>query len=227
MALPKAPPSSQRAIPGSTGCGSCACLLRRQRARLPKHAAADPGPGRDGHWGGRLTAGTAGLVPEWLLSAMCWWHSLPFSRSGGSPELPDCGLRPQHFCSVPTAGGNDGSLVNSLLQKRIWINSKRPLPLRFSKITDQARTPFPYSPAYWLPSYFLCLSGQVAHLFVFSHFIFLTMISSLNSAKHLHSDSQTIYLELSGTRVNQDTDLCGIPADKGKGLPCSFFKASV
>lgn len=27
------------------------------------------------------------------------------------------------------------------------LNSKKPLPLRFSKITDQAQTPFPYSPA--------------------------------------------------------------------------------
>lgn len=73
-------------------------------------------PGQDGHGSGRLTAGTAGL---WQLSAMCRWHSLPFSRSGESPEIPDCGLWPQQLCSEPTAGGNDGSLFNSLLQKTI------------------------------------------------------------------------------------------------------------
>lgn len=48
------------------------------------------------------------------------------------------------------------------------------------------------------------------------------MISSLTSAKHLHSDSQTIYLELPGTCVNQDTELRRVAVDKGKGLPYSL-----
>lgn len=98
-----------------------ACCCRRAR------------PGRDGHGSGQLTSGTAGL---WRLGAVCRWHGLPFSGSGGSSEILDYGLWPQQLCSVPTAGGNDGSLFSSLLQKRIWINSKRPLALRFSKITD-------------------------------------------------------------------------------------------
>lgn len=89
--------------------------------------------------------------------AMCQGHSLPFSRSGESPGVPDCGLCLSSFalCQQLVA---IMALLNSLLQKRTWINCKRPLPLRFSKFTDQARTPFPYSPACCLPSYFLSQS---------------------------------------------------------------------
>lgn len=92
--------------------------------QLPPPAPATPCPRGAG-------AGAAGRVPQ------------PPRR----PARP-CPLRdPRRRCpalpasapsSAPTAGGNGGSLFNSPLRRRIWIPSKRPLPLRCSEITGLA-----------------------------------------------------------------------------------------
>lgn len=72
-----------------------------------------------------MATGTAGSQLEQLapcqsgrLNAMCQGHSLPFSRSGESPEVPDCGLCLSSFalCQQLVA---IMALLNSLLQKRI------------------------------------------------------------------------------------------------------------
>lgn len=195
----------------------------------PQHAAADPcrplqiladpRPGRDGHRSGQLTAGTAG--PEWQLSATCWWHSLPFSRSGGSPEVPDCGLWLSSFALCQQLVAMMALFVilffrkeSELIPKGFCLSYSPRLQIRLELLFR-----IPLSADYLL-IFSLCLSGQVAYLFVFSHFVFLTMISSLSSAKHLQSDSQTIYLELSGTCVN----CAGSPRTKVKGSPAHFLR---
>lgn len=130
LLLLKTTPSSYRVILCSNGWDFCLHLQRRQQDDGPKSTqlqTASPSPALARAGKG---AGVASSVPYTRRTAC------PFP----GPERPLRSLivpsLPLQLSSVPTAGGNDGSLFNSLLQKRIWIKSKRPLPLRVSKITD-------------------------------------------------------------------------------------------
>lgn len=225
LALPKAPPSSYRATLGSNGCGSCVCLLRRQWGRAPTAHCCSPQPGQ-------------GQALEWL--AHCWnsWPSARVASSVPCASGTDCsspGLR-----SLTVVSGHSSFAVCQQLVAMmalfliLFFRKESELSPKGFCLSDTSRLQIRLELLFHVPLHADCLlvfslwlSGPVAHHFVFSHFIFLTMISSLSSAKHLHSDSQTIYLELSGTCVNQDMELCGVSVDKGKGIPCSLFKASV
>lgn len=123
------------------------CLLAREAVGQAYHSTPLQTPAR-----AAAGTGVAGSQLEQL--ARCQSGSL-VPRAGGT-ACPSPGLEGALRSLTVASGLSSFALCRQLvatmafflvLQTRIGINSKRPLPLRFSKITDQARTPFPYSPA--------------------------------------------------------------------------------
>ena len=127
----KKPPCSYRVISCGNGRDFCLPLPRRQWGHGPNSARPQSYP--------QPTPSQA-----WERAARCWTHAqwpalpcpLPCPLPQAPPGPPAVPSPPLQLSSLPTAGGNDSSLLNSLLQKRTWIKSKRPLPWRCSEITD-------------------------------------------------------------------------------------------
>lgn len=193
-------------------------------AGFPQHAAAVSSPGRDRHWSGQLTAGIACLVPEW--PAQC---HVPVAQ----PALLQVWREPWGPWLWPLASA-------ALLCANRWWQWWLFLILFFRKeselspkglcLSDSPRLQIRLELLFHVPLhadyllvFSLWLSGPVAHLFVFSHFVFLTMISSLSSAKHLHSDSQFTWSCLALLWI-RTWNCVGSLQTKVKGSPAHFLR---